>query len=168
MGIPWGIQYGDTKYDSVNNYLEKWKAFCASGVCRFFVFPIDNLLYEFYQNSEGQVDIKSREAPEIIAEMKALPCGDGTYDMFERISDGIEIYLPDARGYRNIDIPEFQYKRADSLGILRWINLSNLRKYSLRNVNEKWLKDGTLRLAKELRTAAKFCHKHKMMIGVSF
>jgi hypothetical protein len=152
MGVAWGVEYGKTKHRSIDEYLDCWRTFCASGLCDCFVFPIDEILYEFKRGDDDQVSISTRDAPEILEQMRSLNCGDGTYDEFELISDGIDLYLPDLRGYRNIKKPEspWSYEKADSLEKL--IGLSPRRST----------------LARQMREAAIFGRKHGMMIGVSF
>lgn len=152
MGVPWGVEYGITRYDSLEFYLERWKTFCALGLCDHFVFPIDEVLYEFTLGDDGQVLVTSREDAKVIAEMKSLSCGDGTYEEFKSVTSSYDLYLPDNKGTRNIDKPEFKwnYQSANSLVVLT-------------NLSPKWG-----RLARELRTAAEFCQKYKMMLGISY
>jgi hypothetical protein len=152
MGVPWGVEYGVTKYDSLEFYLNRWKKFCELGLCDHFVFPIDEVLYEFKLGNDGQVSVTTREDAEVIAEMKSLSCGDGTYDEFESVTSSYDLYLPDNRGSRNIDNPEFKwnYQSANSLKLLA-------------DLSPKWG-----RLARELRAAAKFCQKNRMMLGISY
>ena len=152
MGVPWGVEYGITKYDSLEFYLDRWKTFCALGLCNHFIFPIDDVLYEFKLGEDGQVSITTREDSEIIDEMKSLSCSDGTYDEFESVTNSYDLYLPDNRGSRNIDKPEFKwnYQSANNLSLLT-------------DLSPKWG-----RLARELRAASRFCQKHKMMLGISY
>jgi len=152
MGVPWGVEYADTEFESLDFHLNRWKAFCAAGLCRHFVIPIDERLYEFQQDDDGQVNITEREDPALIAEIKALSCGDGTYDMFEMITEGISLYGPDQLEMRHIDRPEFGwgYEVAGSLDLLCG------------------LRPGKMRLAQELKKAAQFCKKHQLMIGISY
>lgn len=152
MGVPWGVEYADTEYEPLDFHLNRWKAFCAANLCRHFVIPIDGLFYEFKQVDDSRVNITKREDPELIAEINALSCGDGTYDMFEMITEGISLYVPDQREVRRIDRPEFEwgYESAGSLDLL-----CNLRA-------------GKMRLAQELKKAAAFCKKHRLMLGISY
>jgi hypothetical protein len=158
MGVPWGVEHGRTnKYISLDIYLDRWRTFCASGFCDRFVFPIDEILYEFQRSDGNRVSISTREAPEVIAQMKSLGCIDDGYDEaelaeFDLLSDGIDLFLPDLMGFRDIKKPEFQWshERADSLENL--CCLSHIQ----------WP------LASDLRAAAIFCRQHWMMLGVSY
>ncbi|MBX7223977.1 MAG: hypothetical protein K1Y36_28940 [Blastocatellia bacterium] len=152
MGVPWGIVYGTSRYSTLEEIMDRWTAFCAAGLCEHFVVPFDETLYEFRRGADGQVQVSQREAPEVLAEMRALRCSDGTYDEFEAVTNSYDLYLPDSGKTRNIDRPEFKwnYQSAASLDLLCQLS----RRYG--------------RLAGELKAAGLFAKKHRMMVEVSY
>jgi hypothetical protein len=152
MGIAWGIEavYG-FKFDRAET-IDTWRRFCAAGHCRHFVVPIGEDAVTFALEVDG-VSVTERQAPELLAAIRDIQsdCGDTHHSELESFVEGLELFVPDDRGYRRVELESFWYREIGSLCHL----LGDLRA------------DGG-KLERALHRAASFATKHDLLVAFSW
>ncbi len=151
MSVLWGIERASSAHAEVQDTLRIWRGFCEAGCCDRFVLPIDETCYEFH-NRAGRVFIRSFENPQLMEELQAISTPDASFDAFDTLLDGQQLFLPDNLGLRNL--PE---------GVLPWnCQLADSTRVLLS------LSQPIAPLGRALRKAARFCLKHSLMLSINY
>ena len=152
MGVPWGIEKSASRHGRVEEFRKKWIGFAELDICRRFVVPYDDDFHTFARQSDGTVSVSVESRPDLLAEIRQLSCGDGSYDEFGPLTE-TSVYVPDDRGKRSVESGTWHWMGniiVDSLSALHWMGSDDRR------------------LARELYAAGQLAQKHDLMVSISY
>jgi hypothetical protein len=136
----------------MKEFLEKWTSFAELDICRHFAVPFDDDVHTFTRQPDGTVTVSVESRPDLLAEIRRLSCGDGSYDEFGPLTE-TSVYVPDERGKRSVSRQT-------------WPWMDNIIVDSLRALH--WMGSDDRRLARELYAAGRLAEKHNLMVGISY
>ncbi|GAA1016852.1 hypothetical protein Aple_042680 [Acrocarpospora pleiomorpha] len=101
MGVPWGIVEYPAKYDR-DEVIADWRPFAMSVFAlnsrRTFnvMHGEDRVGFRAVRSADGRIELVTSVEQHPLARKRidALECGDGTYDMFDQLFDGYEVFVP--------------------------------------------------------------------------
>ncbi|TDD25100.1 hypothetical protein [Nonomuraea diastatica] len=165
MGVPWGIEEYSSKYDR-DMVLEDWTPFAeaALNMRRSFGIMHGDVRVEFRKRklADGRSEVYTTEtpAPAARAQIDRLSMGDGTYDMFDQIMDGYDIFLPWTSKERSWTV-----KTPDRVWYVTTLDVLIGTTYRTDDLDD----DPSLqKLAGELCRAGVVAQKYKLAVGISY
>jgi hypothetical protein len=153
MGVPWGIVEFPANEDR-SSLIQSWQPLgrCADDYGINIMHGTDRLHLAYDSSTDNAAAVTVTPDPDARARLDALSCGDGTYDEFEQLFDGIEAFVPfDTFGKITAPGTPVDGLLSESLSYLITCT---------RGVKTQ--------LARDLHAAALVAHKYRMMITISF
>ena len=156
MGVPWGIERFDGKPDQAD--LDRYRQlvlrlggpFAIPGPDALHVFSVQ---YDFSNPSDPGTPVVQTEPA---VELPRPDGGDGTYEQWEELCDGIELFLVDVPSTQVFDEPLLgRYHRVDDLGRLE------------RAATDAFARTGDS-FFQDVARVAGFAARHGMIITVSY
>jgi hypothetical protein len=172
MSVPWGIVTAAGK-QAEKSFLADWRPLANRPMPREFNVLRGTKRYHFRRRPERvpgttdwRVDIVASDASELAEQVRALPCGDGTYAQFERLFDGFEVFVPWRSAAVAVDAPgcPLHGKRQAEVELLIQQCKGHLVAFKKAPPGDP----DVVRLAKELHSAAQLAKKLRMLIAISF
>jgi hypothetical protein len=172
VGVSWGILRYPAEYDP-DRLVAEWRPLAAVPLRREFTVLRGDQLHHFRRlptrDASGAFDVSTTAAPapELAKQVAGLLRGDGTYDLFAQLFDGIEVLVPwTVARIGKVDKPgcPIDGRRADGVDQL----IESMRRKVAAHRTEPPDDPDLARLAKELLAAGRLAKKARTFLEIGF
>ncbi|TWP54235.1 hypothetical protein FKR81_01360 [Lentzea tibetensis] len=162
MGVTWGVVAYPENHDR-DELISAWKELGRYATDDYELNIVHGTdVVSFHAEETGEVTVAATTAwPGLLTRLNGLSCGDGSYDQFEQLFDGYELFVPYYVHDPKIVAPG---SVADGLRSASIDDLYGSVGWTAKNSEDLDL----ARLAGELRAAALLADEYRMMIRVNF
>ncbi|WP_030164148.1 hypothetical protein [Spirillospora albida] len=165
MGVTWGIVESPARYNTTTEELvEEWREFVEANLYGRRTLAImngdDRLTFRRVRDEDGTLHLVTTVEPDprTRARIDRLSQGDGTYDLFDRLIDGYDVFAPYA----------FNPRFTTESGTSWFVGHLDYLIGSTRDITDREGDPDVVRLAKDLCAAARLAKRHKMLIRVHY
>lgn len=154
--------------------ISEWLSFAEAALNTRRSFNImyddDRVTFRKQRRADGELEVVTTVTsdPATRAKMDAMPQGDGTYDLFDRMFDGYEVFVPWASKTRlgAIQTPSRQWRPATQDELMA-IALSVMEEHGLKAPADQQDPD-IAEFARQMFWAAKVARRIKALITISY
>lgn len=165
MGVTWGIVESSARYNTTTEELvDEWRAFAEANLYGRRFFSImngdDRIEFRRVRDEDGAHHLVTTVEPDprTRARIDGLAQGDGTYDLFDRLIDGYDVFAPYT----------FNSRFTTESGTSWFVGHLDYLIGSTRDITDQDGDPDLARLAKDLCTAARLAKRHKMLIRIYY